>query len=457
MNISNDRDKQIMEVAFRSIQAAQDSLIMKLRYLDAAVYALKPICKTESFGISTDGTHFFFEPRTIVRRCRNGLSKLTHDYLHVIMHCIFSHNRVTPNTDAEIWNLACDMAVEDIISNMTKTIYPEWYSDRQLKELREFKSVIGEDLTAERIYEYLMRNMPRKLNREKLNTLFHVDEHADWYKDKGFKFFENEEDEAGSMQMGDGGEDMMSDMDSEEGVSWEQIADTIKMTADMGALNDEEPLIASALRTIEDDVTSYSEFLSKFTASKEVMRVDDASFDYIFYTYGMELYGDMPLIEPLEVKEDKIIDELVVVIDSSASTSGELVEHFIKETFGILQDENSLDKRFVIRLLQCDKEIREDVILHNKQEAMQYLKSMKIKGQGGTDFRAAFEYVNELIHNGAFKKLKGLVYFTDGKGTFPEKKPSYETAFVFADIRSAKLSKVPFWAMKTVLGEINEY
>lgn len=446
-----------MEVAFRSIQAAQDSLIMKLRYLDAAVYALKPICKTESFGISTDGTHFFFEPRTIVRRCRNGLSKLTHDYLHVIMHCIFSHNRVTPNTDAEIWNLACDMAVEDIISNMTKTIYPEWYSDRQLKELREFKSVIGEDLTAERIYEYLMRNMPRKLNREKLNTLFHVDEHADWYKDKGFKFFESEEDEAGSMQMGDGGEDMMSDMDSEEGVSWEQIADTIKMTADMGALNDEEPLIASALRTIEDDVTSYSEFLSKFTASKEVMRVDDASFDYIFYTYGMELYGDMPLIEPLEVKEDKIIDELVVVIDSSASTSGELVEHFIKETFGILHDENSLDKRFVIRLLQCDKEIREDVILHNKQEAMQYLKSMKIKGQGGTDFRAAFEYVNGLIHNGAFKKLKGLVYFTDGKGTFPEKKPSYETAFVFADIRSAKLSKVPFWAMKTVLGEINEY
>ena len=27
--------------------------------------------------------------------------------------------------------------------------------------------------------------------------------------------------------------------------------------------------------------------------------------------------------------------------------------------------------------------------------------------------------------------LKGLIYFTDGYGDFPAKKPDYETAFVF--------------------------
>ncbi len=33
--------------------------------------------------------------------------------------------------------------------------------------------------------------------------------------------------------------------------------------------------------------------------------------------------------------------------------------------------------------------------------------------------------------NHEFSNLKGLIYFTDGYGVFPDKKPDYETAFVF--------------------------
>ena len=58
----------------------------------------------------------------------------------------------------------------------------------------------------------------------------------------------------------------------------------------------------------------YREFLRKFTALREEMQVDPDSFDYIFYNYGMTLYGNMPLIEPQETKEVRRIEEFVICL-----------------------------------------------------------------------------------------------------------------------------------------------
>ena len=59
------------------------------------------------------------------------------------------------------------------------------------------------------------------------------------------------------------------------------------------------------------------------------------------------------------------------------------------------------------------------------------MENLTLKGEGGTDFRPAFIYVEELMREHVFSNLKGLLYFTDGKGIYPAKKPPYETAFVF--------------------------
>ena len=79
----------------------------------------------------------------------------------------------------------------------------------------------------------------------------------------------------------------------------------------------------------------YTEFLRKFAVRAEVMRINDDEFDYIFYTYGLSLYDNMPLIEPLEYKEDKLIREFVVAIDTSGSVSGDLVQKFVQKTYKI--------------------------------------------------------------------------------------------------------------------------
>ena len=46
-----------------------------------------------------------------------------------------------------------------------------------------------------------------------------------------------------------------------------------------------------------------------------------------------------------------------------------------------------------------------------------------------------------------FSDLKALIYFTDGDGIYPEKKPDYETAFVFLNSQYEK-GKAPDWAVR---------
>ena len=45
-------------------------------------------------------------------------------------------------------------------------------------------------------------------------------------------------------------------------------------------------------------------------------------------TPAVEVYGNMPLIEPLETREERRIEELVIAVDASMSTSGKLVRRF---------------------------------------------------------------------------------------------------------------------------------
>ncbi len=46
--------------------------------------------------------------------------------------------------------------------------------------------------------------------------------------------------------------------------------------------------------------------------------------------------------------------------------------------------------------------------------------------------------------------MKGLIYFTDGRGIYPSKIPPFETAFVFMQEEYEDVD-VPAWAMKLIL------
>ena len=82
-------------------------------------------------------------------------------------------------------------------------------------------------------------------------------------------------------------------------------------------------------------------FCVNFPFWREELHADPDEFDLNYYTYGLRLYGNMPLIEPVESREVKKIQEFVIVVDTSYSTSGELIHNFLKETYTILTEQNS--------------------------------------------------------------------------------------------------------------------
>ena len=86
-----------------------------------------------------------------------------------------------------------------------------------------------------------------------------------------------------------------------------------------------------------------------------------------------------------------------------------------------------------------------------------YIKNFTLKGMGGTDFRPAFNYINELVANKTLNKLKGVIYFTDGFGEFPKVKPYYESIAVFYG--QDYNQNIPAWLQKIVIYEedLNEY
>ena len=200
----------------------------------------------------------------------------------------------------------------------------------------------------------------------------------------------------------------------------------------------------------------YREFLRKFSVLKEEMTVDPDSFDYNFYSYGLSLYGNMPLIEPQEWKEVQKVEEFVIVIDTSMSCSGELVKKFLEETYGVLSENDSFFRKVNIHIIQCDDQIQTDQKITCEEELKSYMEKLELKGEGGTDFRPAFAYVDEMIRQHTFEHLRGMIYFTDGRGIYPAKRPVYETAFVFMEEEYEDVD-VPPWAIKIILEEGQDF
>ena len=54
------------------------------------------------------------------------------------------------------------------------------------------------------------------------------------------------------------------------------------------------------------------------------MKLDQDAFDPVAYYYGMERYGNLPMIEPLETREGNRLEELAIAIDTSGPVKKKL-------------------------------------------------------------------------------------------------------------------------------------
>lgn len=442
-----ERGIAFMEIGMDILGNARNELYLAMRFLDVALSSLTFVPEQQISLTGTDGAALYFQPDALASLFRKSRVLVNRAYLHSLLHCLFGHLWHRKDRDAEYWNLACDITVEWVMDGLDiravhvpgsmfrRSVYRKlasWEEDRDISGSDdmppEAARISGFVPTAERIYRILCRMHSPQPWLDQLAREFTVDDHRMWKQ-------EAPNNQPQPLQQ-----------------RWDDIRD--RMQTEMETFSKEA---SEEVRSLTDQVEienreryDYREFLRKFSVLKEEMQVDLDSFDYIYYNYGMSLYGNMPLIEPLETKEVRRVEDFVIVIDTSMSCKGDLVKRFLEETCSILQESESFFRRINIRILQCDDKVQEDIRITNHQELDDYMKHFTVKGLGGTDFRPAFVYVEELLRRREFTKLRGMIYFTDGYGTFPVKKPDYETAFVFLkqDYRDVD---VPPWAIKLII------
>lgn len=443
MGDSQNLDERIDKLAREILLVSRNSLMVNLRFLDVALSRVKykPL---ESTTIAIDGKFLLYNPKFLLSSYKKEKEYVTRAYLHMLLHCVFRHMFGTANLKPEYWDLACDIAVEATIIdlNLNIAIVKREY-EKKITTISELKTEIG-NLTAEKIYHYFLFNKVDESKLEELSKLFCVDDHLFWYikSEKGGSSANGSSSESGYSE---------SELLKQE-ADWKKISE--RMQVELETFYKRKGTVSGNmlqnLKEINRERYNYEEFLKKFAVRSEVMKVNDDEFDYIFYTYGMELYGNVPLIEPLEYKDEKRIKEFVIAIDTSGSVMGDEVQAFVQKTYNILKSTESFESKINLHIIQCDADIQEHVKITNQDEFDEWIKNLKLKGFGGTDFRPVFDKVNELIDQHEFSNLKGLIYFTDGYGTFPKKKPKYDTAFVFVS-DDYELPQVPPWAIRLVL------
>ena len=421
----DDRQLQIRNIAGEVMRLAPDGILINMRFLDVAVSRRKVVCREQTGAHLFDGMMLHYDPALLLGQYKSAPHYAARLYLHTLLHCIFYHGRNTDKLNRAYWDMATDIAVEHTIVDMGLHL-TRLPSDDLLQNRLELLHKQAGGLTAEKLYRHFRVEEPSKKAMEEWHKLCHYDEHIYW--------------------------DRQEELDLSQ-AEWRRLSERIK--ADLKSFSrdrDNAESMEQNLREATRERYDYTDFLRKFMVMGETVQVNDDEFDYIYYTYGLQTYGNMPLVEPLEYKDSNKIRDFVIALDTSASCRGEIVQAFLQKTYNILQAGENFFSKINVHILQCDSEVRQDTKITRREEFDDFLAHGKLTGFGSTDFRPVFAYVENLQEKQEFDNLKGLLYFTDGYGIYPERMPDYDVAFVFLQ-EDENAPKTPPWAIKIVLDE----
>lgn len=425
-----DRYDKCIELSEKIINAAHNSILLKLRFLEIAMGNLEwvpsnKLMLVEGRGYACDGKSIYYDPECMLEDFKRDQERIVNLYLHVILHMIFHHNYEYDKKNTAAWDLATDIAVWAVMMDLD--IYKD-SSDEDAERRLKLKTLKKRcpQLSAQKLYRLFLLEPPSHDEEITLKRLFCIDSHSRWMEPEKLEI---------SLEQ------------------WKKITERVK--ADLKSFSKNkaggESLMLELAEATRQKV-DYSKFLKQFMMRSEAMHINDDEFDYVYYTYGLEVYHNMPLIEPLEYKDVNRINEFVIALDTSASCRGKVVQDFLQKTINILKSEDTFFKKMNVHIIQCDNQVQNDTVITCDEDFEYFLKNGKLQGFGSTDFTPVFEYVDELRSRGELKSLKGLIYFTDGYGTYPAKMPDYDVAFVFLD-EDDKSPAVPPWAAKVVLDE----
>ena len=337
------------------IIAARVNLILKHSFFGNLATRLKLVNADEWFSTAaTDSVNLYYNAEFVQKLSQGELVFLV---AHEVLHCVFEHGDRRGGRDAQLWNIACDYAIN---------------GDLRRHGVGEFITSVPclydvkyEGKCADEIYEILI-NDPN-LDVENLSSRV-LDHHMD---------------------AGDGDSDVS---DGDRQTVLDEFRDAVINAASDGIGN----IPASVMRHIKcitEPVMNWRELLSCTLSSHLVNDVTWMKPSRRSWHMDVMLPG---------VERDEHLD-IVIAIDTSGSISSGMLNDFLSEVIGIM----GMYSSFNILVLCFDTRV------HNPCYYDVYsigdMGGYEMVGGGGTDFSCVYDYLKaeDIVP-------KRLVWFTDG-------------------------------------------
>lgn len=165
------QDEKQTELCLRILQTCRAELCDLFPYLDAAFGCLRWRLGAKP-GFSVDGQAMYFPVRETLKCYSREPAALRRGYLHMLLHCLFLH---LFKPAGEMWDLACDMAVEQMIERQAQ---PRLALENAVRK-DCFDRMGNEPLPAERILE-LLEAGAFPYTMEEMRAAFSFDDHSRW-------------------------------------------------------------------------------------------------------------------------------------------------------------------------------------------------------------------------------------------------------------------------------------
>ena len=113
------RAQETMQLAREILRLARSTLLIHLRFMEPALVRLAANGdESITAELATDGRYLYYNSIHVCRLFKRARELPARDYLHITLHCVFRHLFVGRKLIGDLWDLACDIAVENLINEL---------------------------------------------------------------------------------------------------------------------------------------------------------------------------------------------------------------------------------------------------------------------------------------------------------------------------------------------------
>ncbi|MBQ2867757.1 MAG: hypothetical protein IJE87_05230, partial [Firmicutes bacterium] len=268
-------------LASEILRYSRQTLLKQWPWLGPLLFRLQLRPLEEIHIMGSNGEYLFYNPEDVIELYKEEPERIPKMMLHVLGHCMLQHVERRNGREHELYDTACDLSVFQLISKLPGG---KSFAASAQERSEVTKVLAGRDhVSAESLYTGGMKDAELKEQFDSVKGCVHRDDHNFWGK---------------KMETSGNGTEMGS------AFSWKQammqaVEEYQKLMGGQGRFAGQGCGDWTELLDLdrEEEFISYEELLKRFTTPVETMRLDMDSLDLAWYVTGLNLYGDLPIVE----------------------------------------------------------------------------------------------------------------------------------------------------------------